>query len=65
MLEDYLSRADHPGASRAELAAKYPTGRLIETAEIGRLAMFLASEDARSITGTDVVIDGGLTARCH
>jgi NAD(P)-dependent dehydrogenase (short-subunit alcohol dehydrogenase family) len=65
MLEAYLARSDQPEAARSALTDRYPTGRLIEPAEIGRLAVFLASDDARSITGTDVVIDGGLTARCY
>lgn len=65
MLEAYLARSDDPEAARSALTDRYPTGRLIDPAEIGRLAVFLASDDARSITGTDVVIDGGLTARCY
>ncbi|MCD6051747.1 MAG: short-chain dehydrogenase/reductase, partial [Verrucomicrobia bacterium] len=31
--------------------------------EIGALAVFLCSEDSGFITGTDIVIDGGWTAR--
>jgi NAD(P)-dependent dehydrogenase (short-subunit alcohol dehydrogenase family) len=27
-------------------------------------AVFLASEEARFITGTELVVDGGMTARC-
>jgi NAD(P)-dependent dehydrogenase (short-subunit alcohol dehydrogenase family) len=65
MLEAYLARSLDPDAARTEMSTRYPTGRLIEPAEIGSLAVFLASDDARSITGTDVVIDGGLTARCY
>lgn len=65
MLERYLAREADAEAARAMLAARYPTGRLIDPAEIGRLAVFLASDDARSITGTDIVIDGGLTARLY
>jgi NAD(P)-dependent dehydrogenase (short-subunit alcohol dehydrogenase family) len=65
MLEAYLARSDQPEAARSALTDRYPTGRLIEPAEISRLAVFLASDDARSITGTDIVIDGGLTARCY
>lgn len=65
MLEAYLARSLDPDAARTEMSTRYPTGRLIEPAEIASLAVFLASDDARSITGTDVVIDGGLTARCY
>ena len=37
--------------------------RLIEPQEIAGLAVFLASEDARSITGASYAIDGGWTAQ--
>ena len=37
--------------------------RLIEPEEVARLALFLASEDARSITGAAFSIDAGWTAR--
>lgn len=38
-----------------------PAGRLGEPAEIGRLVVFLCSEDAAFINGSCVTIDGGLT----
>jgi len=65
MLEDYINRADDPVQAREELIGRYPLGRLAETQEIGGVAAFLASDDAAWITGTDIVIDGGLTARCY
>ena len=37
--------------------------RLVEPEEVARLALFLASEDARSITGSAYSIDAGWTAR--
>ena len=65
MLEAYLERTGDPIAARRELSERYPLRRLAEPDEIARLAVFLASDDAAWITGTDVVIDGGLTARCY
>jgi NAD(P)-dependent dehydrogenase (short-subunit alcohol dehydrogenase family) len=38
-----------------------PAGRLGRPAEVGRLAVFLASDDAAYINGACVTIDGGLT----
>lgn len=38
------------------------TKRLIETSEVAALAAFLASDDARSITGTAQMLDAGWTA---
>ena len=48
---------------RAEFLAKIPAGRWGQPAEIAKLAVYLCSEDAGYITGTDVVIDGGWTAQ--
>lgn len=48
---------------RAQFLAKIPVGRWGQPKEIGQLAVFLCSEHAGFITGTDVVIDGGWTAQ--
>ena len=48
---------------RAEFLAKIPVGRWGQPEEIAKLAVYLCSEDAGYITGTDVVIDGGWTAQ--
>jgi len=44
-----------------ERSAEVPSGRLGEPEEVGALVAFLASKQAAYITGTTVVIDGGLT----
>lgn len=38
-----------------------PTGRMVETAEIAAAAAFLASPAAGSVTGQELIIDGGMT----
>jgi glucose 1-dehydrogenase len=42
------------------LLAQIPAGRLGEPADVAGAVAFLASEDARYITGTTLVVDGGL-----
>ena len=58
-----LGQADDPGAARAALVARQPMGRLGTPEEVAAAALYLASDDAAFITGTGLVIDGGLTAR--
>ncbi|MDR2254419.1 MAG: SDR family oxidoreductase [Arthrobacter sp.] len=48
-------------AVRDEVERKVPTGKIIDPEEIGALAAFLVSDDARSINGADLLIDGGAT----
>jgi 2-keto-3-deoxy-L-fuconate dehydrogenase len=47
----------------AEEAALQPIGRLGQASEVAALTYFLASDDARFITGSLQVIDGGYTAQ--
>ncbi len=48
-------------AARAAFVARQPMGRLGSAEEIAALAVYLAGDDARFMTGQAVVIDGGLT----
>jgi NAD(P)-dependent dehydrogenase (short-subunit alcohol dehydrogenase family) len=49
--------------TNAQFLSAIPLGRWGKVAEIGHLAVYLCSEEAGFITGTDIVIDGGWTAR--
>ncbi len=49
--------------ANAQFVASIPLGRWGRVEEIGQLAVYLCSEDAGFITGTDIVIDGGWCAR--
>jgi NAD(P)-dependent dehydrogenase (short-subunit alcohol dehydrogenase family) len=46
-----------------QFIAKIPIGRWGQAEEVGKLALYLCSEEAGFITGTDVLIDGGWTAQ--
>lgn len=46
-----------------QFLARLPVGRWGRVEEIGQLAVYLCSEGAGFLTGTDVVIDGGWTAQ--
>ncbi|HTS62979.1 MAG TPA: SDR family NAD(P)-dependent oxidoreductase [Candidatus Acidoferrales bacterium] len=47
----------------AQFLASIPLGRWGKVEEIGALAVYLCSEEAGFITGTDILIDGGWCAR--
>ena len=49
--------------ANAQFLSSLPVGRWGRVEEIGALACYLCSEAAAFITGTDIVIDGGWTAK--
>ncbi|MFT5222602.1 MAG: NAD(P)-dependent dehydrogenase (short-subunit alcohol dehydrogenase family) [Glaciecola sp.] len=57
-----LDGAEDPVAARAALVSRQPLGRLGQADEVARAALFLASDEAAFVTGSNFVIDGGLTA---
>ena len=54
------SLGDAPGA-QDEAAARIPMGELGEPIDIANCVLFLASDEARYITGAAFVVDGGVT----
>ena len=46
-----------------QFVSRIPVGRWGKVEEIGRLAVYLCSEEAGFITGTDILIDGGWCAQ--
>jgi NAD(P)-dependent dehydrogenase (short-subunit alcohol dehydrogenase family) len=61
-VQGLIDRAPDPEALRANLIARQPIGRLAEPEEIAKAIAYLASDDASYITGTALVIDGGILA---
>lgn len=48
----------------AQRVKRIPLGFMGDGRDTASAALFLASEEARFITGTELVVDGGMTARC-
>jgi 2-keto-3-deoxy-L-fuconate dehydrogenase len=51
-----------PAKARAEMEATQAIGRMAEPREIAAAALYLASDEAGSTTGTAMIVDGGWTA---
>jgi 2-keto-3-deoxy-L-fuconate dehydrogenase len=64
-VEAYLQRyhAGEVEETRKQLHARQPLGRMGRPDEIAPLALYLAADESAYVTGSQMVIDGGLTAR--
>ncbi|MDA9797359.1 SDR family oxidoreductase [Luminiphilus sp.] len=62
LIQGAISGAPDPEAARSMLEGIAPMGRLGGMDEIVALLIYLASDDARFVTGSEIVIDGGSTA---
>ncbi len=67
MVEARLARQRSGGDVDALLksrVARIPLGFMGDGRDTAAAVLFLASDEARFITGTEIVVDGGMTARC-
>lgn len=60
-LHERISAGQDPTALRGQMIARQPMGRFGTADEIAEAAVFLASDEARFMTGADLVIDGGMS----
>jgi NAD(P)-dependent dehydrogenase (short-subunit alcohol dehydrogenase family) len=65
MWEEWLRMASDPEALATQTAALHPLGRRGVPADVASAVAFLASLQAAWITGTHLVVDGGLTINAH
>lgn len=63
MVEGIAQSTRHPDTVRQKLALDIPLQRLGRPEEVASLCVYLLSDAAAFITGVDVPVDGGLTAR--
>jgi len=67
MVEARLAKQRTGGDVEALLksrVARIPLGFMGDGRDTANAALFLASEEARFVTGTEIVVDGGMTVRC-
>jgi NAD(P)-dependent dehydrogenase (short-subunit alcohol dehydrogenase family) len=54
---------DDPEEARRNMQARQPHGRFVAPEEIAAMAAYLASDEAASVIGACMIVDGGITAR--
>ncbi|MEM8874221.1 MAG: SDR family oxidoreductase [Planctomycetota bacterium] len=59
-MAELIARVDDPAAHRRSLEARQPTGRMITPTEIATAVAYLADPNNRNVTGTTLIIDGGM-----
>jgi NAD(P)-dependent dehydrogenase (short-subunit alcohol dehydrogenase family) len=66
MLGQFFSRGgtvSDPEAMRKAVVGNIPLGRIAQPEEIANVALFLASDESSFITGIEIPVDGGYTAK--
>ncbi len=63
MVLDYLDAHEDGAGARARIEEAQPLGRLGRPEEFAGVALFLASDRASAVTGSEYVVDGGYLAR--
>jgi len=63
MVESYLAEHGDVAEGRRALDAMHPVGHVGEPDDIAYGVVYLASDEAKFVTGTELVIDGGYTAQ--
>ena len=63
--ERWLASCPDPAAERARQEGLLPGRRIGEPGEVAYTALFLASDEARFINATDILIDGGRSQMYH
>jgi NAD(P)-dependent dehydrogenase (short-subunit alcohol dehydrogenase family) len=63
MVDGILQQTAAPDGARARITRDIPLGRLGTPAEVAALCVYLLSDESSFVTGAELAIDGGLTAR--
>jgi NAD(P)-dependent dehydrogenase (short-subunit alcohol dehydrogenase family) len=63
MVEKHLAKLGDVATGRSAVDALHPLGHMGEPDDIAWAAVYLASDEAKFVTGTELVVDGGYTAR--
>ncbi|MCY3836196.1 MAG: SDR family NAD(P)-dependent oxidoreductase [Anaerolineaceae bacterium] len=63
MLHDFVAAQQNPADLLRQFAEMHPLGRIGQVEEVAEVCLFLASDRASFVTGSNYVVDGGLSVR--
>jgi NAD(P)-dependent dehydrogenase (short-subunit alcohol dehydrogenase family) len=63
MVDAMLRSTPEPDKTREKMTRDIPLRRFGQPAEVADLAVYLLSDESRFVTGAEIPIDGGLSAR--
>ena len=63
MLRDFLAAQSDPERLRGEFDRMHPIGRVGTIEEVANVCLFLASDEASFVTGSNYEVDGGLSSK--
>lgn len=63
MVENFLKTNPDPEAARQAVGSLHPLGHMGDVDDIAYGVLYLASDESKFVTGSELVIDGGYTAR--
>lgn len=63
LVEEYLEEKGDVEEGRKQLDELHPIGHVGEPEDVAQGILYLASDESKFVTGTELVIDGGYTAR--
>lgn len=60
-LQERIQSAPDPVAARKAFEARQPIGRIGQPEDVAAAALYLASDEAAFVTGTNLIVDGGMS----
>ena len=63
MVDAVINSSKDPAKTRALYEKAAPLGRIGEVDDVANAVLYLASDESKFVTGSELVVDGGLTAR--
>lgn len=57
------AQGSDPGVARKQLEMLHPVGHLGEPDDVAYAVVYLASDESKFVTGSELVVDGGFTAQ--